>query len=303
MSTNTPIRLTHACYVLGFSRQAFYKPLSDKTENIMVLDKLLAQAAVIRKSSPSKGCRAMYERFGNSLPIGRDKSIELLMDFGYRVKYPKRYGKATQSGTREFDNLLVNKTISHFNQVWQADMAHYLYGDRKYYTIYITDVYSQEIVGYGAYPTNMAINYAQVMKQALKKARGIQPNLEGLIHHSDGGKQYESLIYKELCKRNGISQSMCMCSYENPYAEKTNDLINNAYLNVWKPRSLNALRSAQRKAVMDHNRNSIKKALGKLSPLQFKKTVINGNLNKNHYLLKLKPSNPQQPRQKEIIIN
>lgn len=86
-------------------------------------------ANAIRKLSPVRGCRAMYDRFGDTLSIGRDKSIDLLMAMGYRVRYPKRYGHATQSGTREFANLLVDKRIQGINQVWQADMAHYLYGD------------------------------------------------------------------------------------------------------------------------------------------------------------------------------
>ncbi|HRI48167.1 MAG TPA: hypothetical protein PK559_13755, partial [Ignavibacteriaceae bacterium] len=80
-------------------------------------------------------------------------------------------------------------------------------------------------------------------------------------------------LYKSLCKRHGISQSMCMYSYENPYAEKTNDLVNNGYLNVWKPRTLRELKNKQRLAVHDHNRNSRKKVLGKRTPLEFKEYI------------------------------
>ncbi|RYY42590.1 MAG: hypothetical protein EOO06_20955 [Chitinophagaceae bacterium] len=296
-------RVIHACRILGYSRQAYYQSLYEKAGNGEVLAHLLTEACMVRQKSPSKGCRSMYERFGSSLPIGRDKSIGLLMDLGFRVKHPKRYGRATQSGTREFPNLLVDKIVTGINQVWQADMAHYLYGDRKYYTMYITDVYSQEIVGYGAYSTNVAANYARVLEQALKRAREYGPPLAGLIHHSDGGKQYESMGYKQLCRKKGIHQSMCMYSYENPYAEKTNDLINNAYLNVWRPKSLSELSKAQRKAVMDHNMNSNKKVLGKLSPLQFKRTLTNSKMNTGNYSLILKPRNPEQPRKKMNSIN
>jgi hypothetical protein len=50
------------------------------------------------------------------------------MDLGFRVKYPKRHGIATQSGIRAFANLLDQKDVNSINQVRQADMAHYLYG-------------------------------------------------------------------------------------------------------------------------------------------------------------------------------
>jgi len=122
--------------------------------------------------------------------------------------------------------------------------------------------------------------------------------LQGLIHHSDGGKQYESVLYKMLCNRHAIKQSMCMYSYENPYAEKTNDLINNGYLNIWRPKSLKELRACQLKAVKDHNERRPKKALKKLSPVQFRNQILNDRGNSKTYNLELKPRIPEQPRKR-----
>ncbi|HAH36487.1 MAG TPA: hypothetical protein DEQ87_15970 [Algoriphagus sp.] len=289
--------ISSACKILGYSRQSYYKVAAGKPE---IEDEVIRLAELnlrkVRKTCPSQGCRSMYEEFGDQLPIGRDKSIALFMALGYRVKYPKRYGRATQSGTREFSNLLVQKDVNGVNQVWQADMAHYLYGDTKLYTIYITDVYNQEIVGYGAYDSNHALNYRAVMRKAISRAVGNGVKLKGMIHHSDGGKQYESEVYKELCNRHGILQSMCMYSYENPYAEKTNDLINSGYLNYWKPKKLEELRKCQKKAVADHNKKRRKKVLNGLSPLQYKSMLQTQP--SMAYTLKLKPRNPEQPRKR-----
>lgn len=288
-----------ACGVFGFSRQAYYKGALDGTAREDAALRLAGpHLRKARKRCPSLGCRSMYNEFGGQLPIGRDKSIRLFMDLGYRVRYPKRYGRATQSGTREFPNLLVKKEIDGINQVWQGDMAHYLYGNGRFYTIYITDVYSQEIVGYGAYNSNRAEKYAEVMRMAVARAAGDGAKLGGMIHHSDGGKQYESGIYKDLCSRHGILQSMCMYSYENPYAEKTNDLINNGYLNHWKPRTLKELRACQRKAVTDHNSKRKKKALGGLSPVQFKSKLE--RMPDIAHTLNLKPYEPEQPKKRVI---
>lgn len=302
MRSSFNVRL--ACQVLGYTRQAYYKERTSWiSRESCALGPILTAMRMARKRNPTKGCRAVYEIAGPQWPIGRDKSIELMMNYGYRVKYPKSYKKATQAGNREFENLLVQKEVTGINQVWQADMAYYLQGESRFYTMYITDVYSQEIVGYGAYSTNVASNYYHVLSLAIRKQKKYTNGLKRLIHHSDGGKQYESLVYKNLCKRNGIKQSMCIYSYENPYAEKTNDLINNGYLNVWKPKTLDQLKIQQAKAVLDHNLNSRKRALGKLSPLAFKGQYLKQLLEMKAHPLMLKPSNPEQPRNKKIEIN
>jgi putative transposase len=285
-----------ACRLLGYKRQAFYKKAVLKTSKQELIEKILPTVLATRAASPSKGCRALYEKYGEYWPIGRDASISLLMQAGLQVRFPKHYRKATQSGCRPFANLLVNKLVKTINQVWQADMAYYHHGKKNYYTIYITDVYSQEIVGYGAYETNHAANYAQVLAKAI---RAQAADLSQLIHHSDGGKQYESTLYRNLCEKHGITQSMCMFSYENPYAEKTNDLMNNGYLNQWKPPTLNKLRKMQVKAVVDHNQNSRKKKLGRKSPNEFNEWMkIHGN--QQPYSLQLKPLYPTQARNNGI---
>jgi putative transposase len=292
--------ISAACSVLGFSRQAYYKrDVQNDKSSLDSLLKILPDVVKARKKRPTKGCRSIYEDYAQSWPLGRDKSVSLLIEAGFGVRFPKKYHRATQAGNREFSNLLVNKTVNHINQVWQSDMAHYLVEDKRFYTIYITDVYSQEIVGHGAYTGNQADNYAEVLLHAIKAQKTV---LNGLIHHSDGGKQYESKIYKDLCEKYGLTQSMCMYSYENPYAEKTNDLINNGYLNCWKPKSLNQVCRMQTEAVKDHNLNSKKKRLGKKSPLEFK-GMLKENNNTLTKSLQLKPSNPEQPRNKRLTLN
>lgn len=300
---NKSVNIQQACAIFGVSRQAFYKKstvLQTTPDSGAYLQSIWPDLKKARTEHPTQGCRAMYEEYGKSWALGRDKSLEILLNGGFRVKYPKNYGRATQSGTRPFPNLLVCKHVSGVNQVWQADMAYYLGGPKPVYTIYITDVYTQEIVGYGAYSTNHAVNYREVLERAIAQQAGYTKSLKGLIHHSDGGKQYESKVYTELCEEHNITQSMCMFSYENPYAEKTNDLINNGYLNIWKPKSLASLRKAQAKAVLNHNSKRRKKRLGKLSPLDFKAKIVAQQPFGIPYILELKPKNPAQPRARNL---
>jgi hypothetical protein len=125
-----------ACEILEVTRQAYYKkPAFKEVIDDQVIQLVSDELIKARKRCPTRGCRSMYGDFGDRLPFGRDKSIAVFMDMGFRVRYPKRYGKATQSGTRMFPNLLEQKDVNDINQVWQADMAHYLYGETKLYTL------------------------------------------------------------------------------------------------------------------------------------------------------------------------
>jgi putative transposase len=136
------------------------------------------------------------------------------------------------------------------------------------------------------------------MRKAVNRAKSKGIKLNGMIHHSDGGKQYESGIYKNLCNRHGILQSMCMYSFENSSAEKTNDLINNGYLNYWKLRILEELRACQRKAVIDHNGKRKKAILNGLSPFEFKTKLKSVPI--IAHTLMLKPCNPEKPRKRIV---
>jgi len=56
---------------------------------------------------------------------------------------------------------------------------------------------------------------------ALKQAVARQKRTEGLIHHSDRGRQYASYAYQALLRRYGITPSMSRSGncYDNAYME------------------------------------------------------------------------------------
>jgi putative transposase len=181
---------------LGFTRQAFYKSLRSRVDKSFTLLQFDALAAKERSGCPGKGCRSMYCDNKDSFPEGRDKSEQQMYQLGYRLPSKQKYVRTTEAGRRTFDNLLVNKDVTDVNQVWQCDMTYYQRSGKTFYSMFITDVYSQRIVGHGAFENAYAVNFLITLNRAiqLRKKRGY--NLEGLIHHSDGGKQYESKIYQ-----------------------------------------------------------------------------------------------------------
>lgn len=286
--------ITVGCQLLGYSRQAYYKPQALRRELVGLEADLSSLFIKERSKCPGIGCRSIYKTHADVIPIGRDKCEAYAAALGLYVKRPKRHIRTTKSDKRMFDNLLVNKQVSAVNQVWQADMTYYIKADRWYYIMLITDVYSQRIIGYGAYHQSTAREFREVLKQAVATRRKEGYNtLEGLIHHSDGGRQYEEYKYRKYCKAKGIIQSMCYYSWENPYAEKTNDLIKGRYLDHWKPQNLQELRACLAKAVEHHNHHQAKKKLSSLSPMEFEWTTRDQLSNDYNYILNLKPALPR----------
>lgn len=292
MKGSEKVNISLGCSLLGFSRQAYYKPQAGQKELVGLAFKLRQTVEQERRHCPGKGCRAIYYDNADNLPIGRDKAEWLMREQGLMIILKSKYVRTTQAGRRIFDNLLVERVVTYINQVWQADMSYLIIGQKTFYLMFITDVYSQRILGYGAYQRAFAEHFAEVLKKAIGLRKKQRFSLEGLIHHSDGGKQYEASLYMNLCQKNKIRQSMCYYSWENPYAEKTNDLIKNRYLKYWKPNNIQELTTHLKNAVEDHNRNQSKQALGNLSPVDFEETLKEPDLNNNRYQLNLKPSLP-----------
>lgn len=287
------ISVSLGCELLGYSRQAYYKPQALKKELVgleAVLRSLIEQE---RAQCPGIGCRSVYKKYADRIAIGRDKFEDLAAELGLQVKRPKRYIRTTKSDQRMFDNLLVNKQVNAINQVWQADMTYYLHAERWYYIMLITDVYSQRIIGHGAFDRCTAKEFKQVLKQAVatRRKQGYS-TLKGLIHHSDGGRQYEESHYRKYCRIKDITQSMCYYSWENAYAEKANDLIKGRYLNYWKPKNLSQLKTCLKKAIEDHNNHQPKESLKGLSPVDFEWTLKNEKSNPTNYILNLMPALP-----------
>lgn len=292
MKDSQGVNISLGCNLLGFSRQAYYKPQALKKELVGLKVSLKQTVEKERQLCPGKGCRAIYYNNAEHLPVGRDKAEQIMREQGLMIRSKNKYIRTTQAGKRVFDNLLINRVVNGINQVWQADMSYLIVRQKTYYLIFITDVYSQRILGYGAYQRAFAEHFVEVLKKAIRLRRSQRHSLKGLIHHSDGGKQYESTIYKALCQKNEIRQSMCYYSWENPYAEKTNDLIKNRYLKYWKPENTQELEASLRNAVDDHNANQVKQALGRLSPMDFEENLKNLDLPNTSYELELKPSLP-----------
>jgi len=241
------------------------------------------EAEELRAEHPGCGVEKMYDTL---LPpfIGRDRFVDIFMDLGFRVKYPKNHTRTTFSVNYNYPDLIEGMLVSNINQVVQSDITYFLLKDTFYYIVFIIDVFSKRIVGSKVSNHLRAIANLQALKQLIK-LRGFN-NLFGLIHHSDRGTQYGSNLYINTLKQAGIHISMCLNAQENAYAERVNGIIKNEYLKLWKINSFYGLKRKLSQAVNHYNFKRPHRHLpNKMSPVQFENAFANANYDKEHFEL------------------
>ena len=268
---------------LGTSRQNVSQCLQRLRAKTTAADMVVSVAKDIRKKQPKLGCRKIYLKAFQHLPLGRDQCEQILLSSGFRVQFPPNFRRTTYSiGKLYYPNRIEGLTLQGINRVWQSDITYFEVGDRFYYLVFIIDVYSRRIVGWSVDHSL----WAQANLRALRKAfclRGDGP-LKELIHHSDRGSQYIDKDYIACLTQHQITPSMCQFAWQNAYCERVNGIIKNEYLNCWKISDLTALRKAVTKAIHLYNYERPHRELpNKVAPAIFETQLNNG-------LFRIKPT-------------
>ncbi|WP_408924701.1 IS3 family transposase [Corynebacterium sp. YSMAA1_1_F7] len=112
------------------------------------------------------------------------------------------------------------------NRLWVADITYVRTRKGFVYTAFVTDVFSRRIVGWAL---SDSMRTAALPLQALNQAIVCAKETTGLIHHSDHGSQYVSIVYNERLAEHGIAASTGTVgdSYDNALAEKVNGSYKN----------------------------------------------------------------------------
>ena len=107
------------------------------------------------------------------------------------------------------------------NKLWVADICVCAHEKGFVYAAFVTDVYSRRIVGW-ALSDSMCTEALPL--QALNQAIVCAEETTGLIHHSDHGSQYVSVVYNERLAQHDIAASTGTVgdSYDNALAENVN---------------------------------------------------------------------------------
>jgi putative transposase len=157
------------------------------------------------------------------------------------------------------------------NRLWVADITQHPTDEGWLYLATILDAFSRRVVGW-AMGEHM---HADLVVDALEMAVRTRNPEPGLIHHSDHGAQYTSILFTKRLEQSSITGSMGSVgdALDNAMAESFNATLQTELLDTqtaWRTRA--ELKSAIFQFIeVFYNRRRLHSALGFMSPAEFER--------------------------------
>jgi putative transposase len=276
--TQHPVSLL--CAVLGVSRSGYHAWEAREPSRRAVGDAWLTEQIrrIHHESGKTYGSPRVHAelRLEHGIEIGRKRVERLMRDAELSGQVKRRRGRTTirVQGVRTAPDLVKRDfNPTERNRLWCADLTYIRTWEGWLYLASVMDCYSRRIVGW-AIADHLR---AELVLDALEMAVARRRPDSGLVHHSDQGSQYTSLVFTRRCRSVGIEVSMgsrgdCFDNavLESFHATIKKDLIHRG---SWPTKA------EARTAVFDYievfyNRRRRHSTLGMLSPLEFENGTL-----------------------------
>jgi transposase InsO family protein len=264
------------CEALKVSRSGYYawrtrRPSPRQRDNEELLGRIREVHAQSRRLYGSPRITAALNEQG--LRCGKNRVARIMKDHSIRAEVKKRRFRRTTDSRHNYAlaaNLLVE--LGQTEGVWASDITFVPTSEGWLYVAAVMNVKSRKIIG-----LSMSDKLSQELASAaLRDAVGRQSPPEGLIHHSDRGRQYASYAYQELLRQYGITPSMGRSGncYDNAYVESFFGTLKTELVHGERYRSrLEARLSIFEYVEVFYNRQRRHSALGYRSPEQYEKLL------------------------------
>jgi putative transposase len=264
------------CEVLKVSRSGYYawstrQPSRRKQANEELLERIWKIHCQSRRLYGSPRITAELKEEG--VRCGKNRVARIMRAHSIRADVKKRRFRRTTDSRHNYAlaaNLLVDQRQT--KGVWTSDITFVPTSEGWLYVAAVMNVQSRKIIG-----LSMSDKLSQdLASAALKDAVGRQSPSEGLIHHSDRGRQYASYAYQDLLRGYGITQSMSRSGncYDNAYMESFFGTLKTELVHGEKyRRRLEAKLSIFEYVEVFYNRQRKHSALGYRSPEQYERLL------------------------------
>jgi putative transposase len=263
------------CRLLGVSRSGFHAWQRRLPSDRALQDAWLTQriAVIHGESRGTYGARRVHAASRRQgIRVGRKRVERLMRAARLSGAVPRKRKRTTirVSGVQPATDLVGRDFApSAPNQLWVADIKYIPTGGGWLYLAAVVDCFSRRVVGWSMRDDLRA----ELVVDALEMAVARRQPRPGLIHHSDQGKQYVSLLFGERCCDAGVDISIgCTSAHDNAVAESffaslTKDLL--------RRRTLHS-RAEARTTVFDYietfyNRLRLHSTLDYMSPVDYEK--------------------------------
>jgi transposase InsO family protein len=268
-------RLKRMSKVLKVSRSGYYawrkrRPSRREEANRKLLGRILE---VYRESRNTYGSPRITNALNEQgIVCGKNRVARIMRDSGIRVKIKRRFKRTTDSthGYPVAPNLLIENKQT--ERLWVSDITFIRTREGWMYLSAVMNVGTRKIIGFA-----MRDELSQeLVMVALKQALDSSPSKEGLIHHSDRGRQYATYAYQGLLQKHNILSSMSRKGhcYDNAYMESffatlKKDLVHGRKYQTREEASLSIFEYVE----VFYNRIRKHSSLGYKSPVQYEKAL------------------------------
>src|SRR5512136_3303748 len=269
-------KIKRMCGVLKVSRSGYYawerrQPSLRQRDNEELLRRIREIHTQSRRLYGSPRIAAELKKQG--VGCGKNRVARIMREHAIWGEVKKRRFRRTTDSRHDYalaSNLLVER--SQTEGVWASDMTYVPTSEGWLYVAAVMNVKNRKIIG-----LSMSDKLSQELASgALRDAVGRQNQPEGLIHHSDRGRQYASYAYQELLKEYGMIPSMSRSGncYDNAYVESFWGTLKTELVHGERYRSrLEARLSIFEYVEVFYNRHRRHSALGYRSPEQYERLL------------------------------
>ena len=196
--------------MLGVSRSGFYAWLRRPECARAIEDRRLCGRIreIHERSRKTYGARRVHACLAREGTCVSRKRVERLMrcaSLSGLVR--RRRGRTTirLAGVAVADDLVGRRFFADRpDRLWVADLTYLRSWEGFLYLAFVVDCCSRRVVGWSMADDMRAELVVSALEMALARRR---PG-PGLVHHSDRGSQYTSLVFGERCREAGIDLSM-----------------------------------------------------------------------------------------------
>jgi putative transposase len=211
------------CSVLGVSRAGYYAWKDRSPSPQAMRDAQLSEqiADIHRESQGTYGWPRVHAELRHcGVRASRKRVARLMRQAGLSGMVRRRKGRTTicVPGIATAPDLVRRDFAPQApNRLWVADLTEIQTWEGKLYLAVVLDCYSRRCVGW-AMAEHMR---AELVVEALEMAIWHRRPDTGLVHHSDRGGQYVSLIFGQTARGAGIAVSMGAkgCALDNAVCE------------------------------------------------------------------------------------